>query len=164
MPLRLLRLTTLSLAALLALAFVAACDDEPNVSELGDPNLETTEARALETARALWDARGSDDYDMRFSWLCFCPVELVAERTLEVRNNTITSGAIPGESGVLSQQRIPQLFDIIEEAIEEDAASIEISYHPTLGYPLDASIDYDLSMADEELGFTVHELTLVTGS
>lgn len=156
------RTAALTLVAALLLLLATACDSDPGtpVPELRDPNLETTHSRALDAARALWTARGATNYDLRLSWLCFCPVDVVAERTLEVRNDTITSGAIPGETGILSQQRIPDLFDLIEDAIDQRAASINVNYHPTLGYPLDANIDYSLNIADEELGFTVHELTL----
>lgn len=158
----LLRLISLA-PLLLALTLLAACDDQPGtpVPELRDPNLETTDHRALEAARALWTARGSTNYDMRLNWICFCGPNFAAERTLEVRNNAVTSGTIPGEIGVRADhQTVERLFDLIEDAIDERAAALNVTYHSTLGYPLQADIDYDLRMADEELGFTVHQLTL----
>ena len=45
------------------------------------------------------------------------------------------------------------LFDLIQYAINEDAASITAAFDSTLGYPTDANIDYDADTADEEMGF-----------
>lgn len=166
------RLSALTLLLVAAITLALACDDQPGtpgtpgapgnpVPQLRNPNLETTHSRALDAARALWTARGATNYDLRLSWLCFCGPNFPAQRTLEVRNNAVTSGAIPGETGTLADhQTVERLFTLIEDAINQRAAAINITYHSTLGYPLQAYIDYDLKIADEELGFTIHQLTL----
>tara|TARA_B110000116_G_C16423388_1_gene397202 strand:- start:159 stop:353 length:195 start_codon:yes stop_codon:yes gene_type:complete len=50
------------------------------------------------------------------------------------------------------------LFDLIEWAIEVAAFRIEVTYDPATGLPVDACIDYDQQVVDEELGFSLMEL------
>ncbi|MBT5773744.1 MAG: hypothetical protein HOH95_05130, partial [Dehalococcoidia bacterium] len=83
------------------------------------------------------------------------------EVDLEIRGRKIrTTGPPRSTVALVGRQTIDGLFNLIEEAIDQRAAAINVTYHPTLGYPLDAYIDYDLRIADEELGFTIHQLTL----
>lgn len=158
---RKLALTLALLTALFAVTFAAACGSDSDTPEVRDPNLAASPRDALKIARDLWEANGSDNYDIRLGWLCFCPVDLITERTIEVRNNAVASGGFPVESGTLAEhQTVDGLFNLIEDALDRDAATLDISYHPTLGYPTQGNIDYDLRMADEEIGFTVHDLAL----
>lgn len=154
---RWLAVPLLSIALLLA-GCGSGGDDAP---ELGDPNLESSPREALATARALWSSNGAPSYDMRFNWLCFCIIEAVEERDIQVRDGVVAAGGLSPDFGNLADHETVQgLFDLIEEAIDRDAAKLDVTYHATLGYPMAASIDYNLQMADEELGFTVHELIL----
>ena len=96
---------------------------------------------------------------MRFNWICFC--SLTAERTIEIRDGAVVAGGLPdGPDGLADSETIEGLLTLIQTALDEDAAAINVTYHPTLGYPLEAHIDYDLRTIDEELGFTIHQLTL----
>ena len=45
---------------------------------------------------------------------------------------------------------IQGLFDRIEHAWAKGAASIDVTWHPELGYPMSAGIDQSLLIADEE--------------
>jgi hypothetical protein len=49
------------------------------------------------------------------------------------------------------------LFAIIEDALDEDAHSVEVIYDQSTGVPLEIRIDYIELAIDEELGFDVVE-------
>jgi len=49
---------------------------------------------------------------------------------------------------------IDSLFGIIAEAMDRDAADIQVHYDPQRRYPADVPIDYSANAIDEELGFT----------
>ena len=53
---------------------------------------------------------------------------------------------------------VPELFDVIQDAIDRDAAEIRVTYAAS-GYPDEVWLDYDEQIADEELGFFIHALT-----
>ena len=52
---------------------------------------------------------------------------------------------------------VDQLFDSIQFAIDQNADSIDILYHPEFGYPESIQIDYDFTAADEEWLFRMLE-------
>ena len=49
------------------------------------------------------------------------------------------------------------LFDLLRAAIEGGAHTIDVTYHPALGVPIDFWIDYLENVADEEVGMRVTE-------
>lgn len=149
---------------------LAACDSDDNATAtptavLTDPNSLSDPQEALDAARALWASAGSDDYDMTFNWQCFCVVEFVERVDLEVRSNTVSAGVVTDDGVALSSERlgeyqtVSELFDFIQDAIDQDAAEIRVSY-ASEGYPDEVWIDYDERMADEERGFFIHSLTM----
>ncbi len=54
---------------------------------------------------------------------------------------------------------VTRLFDLIQDAIDRDAASIIVEYQTSLGYPFDISIDYDAAVADEEVRYETTQIT-----
>lgn len=54
-----------------------------------------------------------------------------------------------------------ELFDLVERGIDDDAAELRVTYHPTLGYPTEAFIDFRENVADEEMGWTAARLEAV---
>jgi hypothetical protein len=50
---------------------------------------------------------------------------------------------------------VEQVFDVIEEAYRERAEEVQVTYHPTLGYPTDLFIDYVEEVADDERGVQI---------
>jgi ABC-type glycerol-3-phosphate transport system substrate-binding protein len=153
-------------ALLVACGTSANADDSTAVpTEIPNPNSLDDPQDALDAAHALWASQGGDDYDMTFNWQCFCVVDYVQRVDLEVRGGSV-SGAAGTDSGVmltseqLAQFRtVPELFDFIQDAIDQDAAEIRVTY-ASAGYPSEVWIDYDTGVADEERGFFVHSLTV----
>ncbi len=93
--------------------------------------------------RQVWERQGIDDYRFTFARDCFCtPLPLVR---VEVRNGQIFDVREVESGRLVEQERwdeiptVDALFDRIENAQAEDDF-LEVRYHPTLGYPMHATI------------------------
>ena len=120
---------------LLLTVALAACDfpTDSSTPVPGDPLVQ----------RQVWERQGIDDYRFTFGRECFCvPLPLVR---VEVRNGRIVD-VREAESGRLVEQdrwqgipTVDQMFDYIVQAQAQNEYN-EVSYHPTLGYPMRAVI------------------------
>jgi Family of unknown function (DUF6174) len=120
--------------------------------------------RDLVSARARWNLHGATAYTLRGSTQCFC-VMGGREVDIEVLNGQVTrvtyadSGTpLPSELGA-SFRSVEQLFDIIDEAVRQDAHRIEVTYDPRRGFPTRLWIDWSERIADEEYGFVTTVVT-----
>lgn len=141
---------TMGLALAMALA-VAGCGIlEPGASRAG---------LDLARAQALWVSADLDDYDLRVERRCYCPAEGVVRVQVRsgVRVATVTE---PGDDGLPAQPAatehptVEELFALVAEAIDAEAAEIRVTYHAVLGYPVELWIDRSVNVADEEVGYT----------
>ena len=141
------------LPALLLLA--AGCADPTAPGEQGQ----------LDAARARWRAQGGDSYTVEISRSCFC---VLGGRRVTV---TVTNGAVVGadyldsggpvETALLTYiPTIPDLFDLIQDALDKNPASFLAIYDPTYGYPTRIEIDFSATVADDELAITARDLLL----
>jgi hypothetical protein len=55
-----------------------------------------------------------------------------------------------------------ELFDTIQEAIDEQASEIKITYDDTLGYPTDVHIDYNRRFVDDDIDIFTGDLVPIT--
>lgn len=119
-------------------------------------------------ALAKWTEAEITSYDFTFSRGCFCPVEFVGPYEATVTDRVVTSATYNGvdllEIDLLQAASygdrvltVDEVFAEIARAILE-ADSRAIEYHPELGYPVSASIDWELQMADEEVYYTLSDL------
>ena len=53
---------------------------------------------------------------------------------------------------------IDGLFEIIQHAIDSDAAILSVEYDSTYGYPIDIQIDYDKQTIDDEVHYFASDL------
>lgn len=142
------------LALLLSTLGVATCDvSGPGLSELHE----------LSTNRARWSRVGPDAYSYAVRRLCFCAgPALVAVRVTVLEDGTVervyveTGEEVPEELQELFPT-VDGLFDVLADAFDRNAHSVEVTYDPSSGAPLDIFIDYRENVADEELGFDVVE-------
>lgn len=146
-----MRQTWLALPILL----LAACDS-PTA-----PN----EPAQLADARALWQTQGSDSYTYELTRECFCVLS-GRQVSVTVENGAVVSAEYtdsknPVESAQLSYlQTVPDLFDLIDDALARKVASFMASYDQIYGYPTHIEIDYSASTADDEISFTARDLSL----
>ena len=131
-------------------ALLAACDDPSGV---------TGERMEMERARALWSAEGVDDYRMQVrlvgAWFGGAAV-------IHVRNGVPVSVETvePGDGRTIAEvwshyDTVEELFGILQHAVDEDADHIDATFHARYGLPVQVSIDYRESWADDEQGFIV---------
>jgi len=134
------------LAFLTLLAVGSACE----------PLAAPADRDTLTTARARWDATSGPAYSFTISRGCEC---VLGGRlmTVTVTNGLVASAAYIDsgssvESALLSYvYTVPDLFDLIQDALDRHAAHLAVSYDPTYGYPTHIEIDYSVTTADDEL-------------
>lgn len=136
------------------MAFVSlACSDlGPARSDLGHD---------LTVNRARWEAVGLETYVYDVQRSCFCPVEAVGPVRVRVENGAIVSRTYPQTGDTVRTAfadvfpTIDGLFDVLERAIEQDAADIQVTWDPDTGVPLSFFIDYIANAVDEEQGYQI---------
>ena len=111
-------------------------------------------------AQSRWERGLQGDYVYQTATKCFCMQEYVAPVDVTVIDGEVVSvvyatDAFTGE--VPEAQRftsVDGLFAFLQDAIDRDAVSINVTYDGKTGYPTSAFVDYSAQMADEEQGFT----------
>jgi hypothetical protein len=127
-------------------------------------NPENTSTAQLQRNKQLWAKQNISNYRFTVRQICFCSMESMQPVNIEVRNGKVTS-IVPAIDALsfnredfTNHDSIAKLFDVIEDAIAKEAEDLLVTYHPTLGYPTQISIDYDQWMADDEISFTIENL------
>ncbi len=122
----------------------------------------------LRAARRRWEASSleASGYDVRAAMYCFCPytedsvrLRVMADSIIEI--TFIARGMPVPATPSWRRDRyrtVRQLFDIIQDAIDREAASLEVSYDAEFGFPTAVSIDYAANVADEEIAYRLWEM------
>jgi hypothetical protein len=143
--------------ALLALAALQGC------ALLGSSRDDEIQ-QELNRNRRQWQAQGLDDYRYEVRRGCFCPAEVVGPVVVEVRDGEVVqriyaeNGEPVGATYAGLWTDVDGVFDVIQDAIDRDAARITAEYHPEMGYPRSIAIDYLAQAVDEEIAVTVGEV------
>jgi hypothetical protein len=118
------------------------------------------ERERLEQARAQWRSLGIADYRFTFQRSCFCAPSLREPALVNViRGSIVSVESAAGEpQDPAFYYTVEELFALIEEAIDQGAARLSVTYDPGLGYPTSGHIDRSEMIADEELGFEASSL------
>lgn len=117
-------------------------------------------ASELERNRELWDSQNIADSEYRLQLACFCPPDVTSEVMVTVSSGetmkvTYTDG-VPVTSPTFEKfNTVDKLFDYIDNAYEEGAFEVRVTYDEDLGIPMDVHVDFIENAVDEELGFTV---------
>ena len=148
-------------AVLALLPFLTGCV----IFSSGSKDLQTE----LDENRARWDVAAVTDYSMRFQRLClFCSVEFLIPVRITVRGGTIDmvtdldSGDPIVEITPGTFLTIDDVFDTIQDAIDENASAIDVRYDGVLGYPTDVDIDFSRSFSRDEEQFEIREFQELT--
>jgi hypothetical protein len=126
--------------ALVAVLVLSACGT-PAVDEVPPDPISTTTSTTLPgpeaelaAARLAWAAAGLDTYHFVLQDDCGeCPPEWATPRLAVVWDGTLADG---GRTGL----DVEGLFDVIAAALAA-GRTVEVTYHPELGYPTDLWID-----------------------
>jgi len=140
-----------SLLSVAALITVAAC---------GDPAGPGGDSSEVAVNLQKWRTNGFASYTMTMSRVCFCAD--VGPWLVVVFNDSVVSATRVADGRAADARSLPtinKLFDFIDQAIQKPAAKIDAHYDPARGYP--RAIDYDgsLNVADDELIYTVSNVT-----
>lgn len=155
---------------ILLMALAACVGPTPEIGPpAAPPDEEPTPAAHLEAAaerldamQAIWEEQNVDSYTFEFQWQCFCPRNFTQRVRVTVVDGEVTAvEPLEIQEGPELQvedfRTIDGLFELLREAIEQDAHRFEAMYDEARGLPVSAWIDYDELMADEERGFTVSD-------
>lgn len=114
--------------------------------------------KQLDDAKSKWASAKLSKYDLIQQKSCFCIEDAIRPMLF-----TVLSWSVIGTSAVYydsnseidpwywdSLMSIDKAFALIQEAIDKNAASLNVEYDMTLWYPKVINIDRDSMMADEE--------------
>ena len=167
-------MTRLLIVALLAAACSAPVKPSPSPTDTaGTPTIAPTptldprpgRSAALEAAATTWAATGYVAYSYTLERSCFCLDEARGPWTVTVLDTSAllvdAAGNEPDEALVGAIPRtIDELFAFLRMNL--DADGFEVTYDPATGAPLTIAIDPYATAVDEEIGFTVSDLTPFT--
>lgn len=123
--------------------------------------------RRLQFNRNLWNKQNISNYRYTFSNGCFCIPDARGPVIIEVRNGETTSitsvetGQAVDPQYFQQYNTVPKLFNVIQDAINRNAYSLNVQYDPRLGYPSQINIDYDSQIADEEIYLTIENFQVI---
>jgi hypothetical protein len=117
--------------------------------------------------RRVWRNQNISSYRYTLRLACNCLPEATQPVIIEVRNGKVTS-MVAANSGkpinpVYFKQynSIPKLFNVVKSAIAKKPHRLSVTYHPTLGYPTQISIDSSAQIADDETFLTLENLEVI---
>lgn len=137
----------------LGAALLAAC---------GSPTAPGDQSEALARNRALWARKGPENYQIVMSRACECLPDATQPVTIIVRNGVVEGRQYLSGTAVDPQYEalfvsIPELFDLIQQAINENAPGIGVRYDAQLGYPESIQIDWVAGTADDEVSYRISD-------
>ncbi len=148
---------------LAAVVTLTACDTSLGIGPVEQQVLR----HRLEQAEHRWDANGPDSYVLTLRRICYCAT--TEPRQVTVSHGIVTDVRVVGADEALPTEQwqwypsVEGLFDIVREAIEMPAYSLEPLYDGDFGHPIRVAIDWDEMVADEEVTFEVMSLVGFSG-
>lgn len=115
----------------------------------------------------LWDQQKISNYRYTLTRSCFCTAEARGPVVVEVRNGVTTSVTSVATGQPVDPQlfkqydTVPNLFNVVKDAIARKASSLTVEYDSQLGYPTQINIDYNSQIADEELYLTIENFQVI---
>ena len=148
------RATRSSRAFLAAIALVPALGACTNITGVDDLDREQDR---LDRAWDRFESSAPLSYTYTVRVNCECPTDVTRPVTVWV-DRGVTEYLLYEDDGrpvplsyANSFPSVEQLFDAIQDAIDRGAQVIDVDYDATFGYPTNVYIDYERSLADEEL-------------
>ncbi|MEL6615008.1 MAG: DUF6174 domain-containing protein [Bacteroidota bacterium] len=142
-------------ASLLLLAlFVVGCSTAPFDGD--PPEALDIAAEDVADARANWAASGAERYTMVQTRICFCSEDWRGPFDVRVEGGAVVNVEFDGDDVPTERAlSIDALLDLLDDALDRNAAIVRAAFDPDLGIPVSVQIDYDVRIADEEVDYTV---------
>jgi hypothetical protein len=118
----------------------------------------------LTAQRGAWASMGFTDYAFTMAVRCACTGIVDVPTRVTVTNDAVSELVFVGSGDPVPTEyhrwylTIDQLFDTIQQAINDKAELVSVAYHPDLHYPTTVVIDYSLIQVVEEIGYEVSDL------
>ncbi|AFZ24755.1 hypothetical protein Cylst_2548 [Cylindrospermum stagnale PCC 7417] len=125
-----------------------------------------SDLQQLKRNSQLWNQQNISNYRYTLTRSCFCTAEARGPVVVEVREGVTTVTSVATGETVDSQlfkqyDTVPNLFNVVKEAIASKASSLTVQYDSKLGYPTQINIDYNSQIADEELYLTIENFQVI---
>jgi len=123
--------------------------------------------KELDQGREQWESQGLDDYRYTLRVGCFCPPEVTDAIVVEVRGGEVVSleyaagGPVGHPEYHARHDTVPELFQLIEMAIQSGADEIRVSYSPAYGFPERTRLDSSTAIADDELSLMISDFQVL---
>jgi hypothetical protein len=121
-----------------------------------------SDGSTLAENRQKWARHGYTSYSFTMRRLCFCiytePMRVTVLDGAVIRAVQLSNNATLEPKFV---ETIPQLFEFVEYSIANHASNFHVSYDAALGYPREIISDGNARVADDEVRYTLSDLTLV---
>ncbi len=120
-----------------------------------EENCDTEAINNLNAARARWTTAAITRYYMRIQHHCECRPEWTAPISLRIEDAVVlSSSSASGHPPPEATTTVDDLFVTIASALAAGLTTA-VTYHPTLGYPLDVQLDLEAIAVDGGLSLTV---------
>jgi hypothetical protein len=124
-----------------------------------------------ESNQQKWQDANISHYRFQLNVGCFCTYRAQMPVTVEVQDGKVVSmttvdGQAVAETDpltefVLKYATIDGIFAELNSEDVKNADQVTVTYDPTYGFPVDASIDFSQDMADEELYLNVSNFEML---
>jgi hypothetical protein len=159
------RLTLAASAALLSLV-LAGCGGDDGEDVASDPGPATTEPTPTAAPTVgTYPAFEPEDYTYTLVVACFCPGGGTPV-DVTVRDGAVVDAVYDGE-GRGAEAGTPAddfmwltINDVIDEANDTGAASVEVEWPAGQDYPTSVYVDEDLDTIDEERGYEISDVVV----
>jgi hypothetical protein len=117
----------------------------------------------LNKARSKWNKLNLDYYEYEYMQYCFC-INAGIPFAVQVKYNTIISIINKNDGTEVPEYQyeyfhtIDGLFDIIQEAIDNNYHIMSLAFDPVYFYPAEISIDYIKNAIDDEMTYLASKL------
>ena len=111
----------------------------------------------LAAAKRRWAQLGPASYQITVGRSCFCAPETTRPVVVTVRDGQVVSrryedtGVDVAAQAAAAYPAVDGLFDLIDEAIAEHDATVDVLYDAARGFPVSIQIDGSVMIADDEL-------------
>jgi hypothetical protein len=118
----------------------------------------------IEGNRALWRQLGPASYQYGVQRLCFCGPDAIGPVRVTVENGVVVSRVYTESDEPVAANLaslfpdVEGLYEVLLDAVDRDAAQIDVTWDSVAGLPSEFFIDYNVGIADEELGFRIDEV------
>jgi hypothetical protein len=119
---------------------------------------------SLAIAEARWRAAGLADYRFGFVRSCECLPAATSSVTMTVAGGAFVAATYIGDGTPADTTlfrdalTLDRVFAYLHRALAQHPATFTAQYEPTLGYPIQVSIDYSITTADDEIFLSVFDL------